>query len=334
MAFVIDSLSWNFNGLDVGHVTEKLEGLLARLDASTERKEEFYFGSNLQQQIVCGDMDLWSFLYSDLMQDLDNSIITELASYLNTGKYYEDEYDIWPHGFPEYDVYDINGNTVSLDYSFVHFNNVTGTPFACISLNKTSTIYLLSEQNRSSLFFITNEDEHKIFWRTIALTTLRDTQRNLEMISSHCYPNLYFHKGVWKGIDDFRGGYAAVYDKLQQYLSVLDDYGFWAFKAPPPNINPQDPVPDNIDPLLSPTNQLIQNRFSALGITVTPEKPEVKANKNCREAREINIGTKTLYCEWHGKLELHKNRIHIYPPIEESNGKVIIAIFHDHLALP
>jgi hypothetical protein len=43
---------------------------------------------------------------------------------------------------------------------------------------------------------------------------------------------------------------------------------------------------------------------------------------------------RTLYCEWHYKFEPHINRAHVHPPIPESGGKMIIAIFRDHLPLP
>lgn len=67
---------------------------------------------------------------------------------------------------------------------------------------------------------------------------------------------------------------------------------------------------------------------------MAPENPDVYLDNRCRRAREIAIGERTLYCEWHGKLELHQNRVHIHPPVIESNGKVIIAFFHEHLPLP
>lgn len=332
MAFIIDTLGWDFNNLELSNISLRLETILDRLEIATQRNEKFYFSNELQSRPVYRDMDLWSFLYSDATQDLDNSIITELASYLNGGMYYEDQENIWPEGFPDNNVQDVNGEFVSLDYAFVHFKNLSGSPFACITPVANAPKELISENEHTTLTFISNDQEHKDFWRKNALFTMRDTQINLKFLSPHAYPNLYFHENVWNGVDDFLGGYAAVYGKLQKYLATLDDYAYWIFTTPPPALHMEDNIVYQANQ--TPSNDLIQRRFQAVGLIFSPEKPDVKNNAKCRKAREIKIDKSTFYCEWHGKLELYKNRIHIYPPVAESNQKVIIAIFHEHLPLP
>ena len=67
---------------------------------------------------------------------------------------------------------------------------------------------------------------------------------------------------------------------------------------------------------------------------MAPENPDVYLDRRCREARQITIAGRTLFCEWHGKLEPHRNRVHVHPPVRESKDKLIIGIFDEHLPLP
>jgi hypothetical protein len=277
-------------------------------------------------------MDLWTFLYSDIMEELNKEILDELASYLNTGVYYEDDSNLWPLGFMEETVFDKSNTEVCLNYSFVHFKNVNRCPFSCLSIFAKEKIELHSNQSSSSLFFINTIVENIEFWRGEALIILRDNQHSLEIISSYAYPNLYFKDKIWSEINYFSGGYSAVYKTLQKYLSILNDHGAWVFTTPPPLTHPTDTAIPQLG--LLPSKELIENRFLGLSLEMAPEYSNVKEDLKCRTAREITIAEKKLYCEWHGKFELHQNRIHIHPPIPETEGKLIIAFFHKHLPLP
>lgn len=170
---------------------------------------------------------------------------------------------------------------------------------------------------------------------------MRDNAKTLKLLAPNAYPNLHFFKSVWDGIVDFEGGYVRVSAELRRYLAVLDDVGHWVFTEPPPAISPTDTV----KPLTgrNPTSAIIEERFKGAGLTMAPEKPNVRIKDKHRKPREILFEwtneagrkeTKILYCEWHGKIEAHTNRVHIYPPIPESGNRLIVAIFHKHLPLP
>lgn len=342
MSFVIDSSEWNFNGLDAQSVTLKLEQLLERVSVANERGEDIYIGADLQSQPVCDDMDLWSYLFHDSMEILDRGIIDELSAFLNSANFYEDVPAIWPKGFTDEVVLDENGVQLNLDIAFAHFNVLSQKPFACITLNNTQSLKTISSLGTIEIQLINNEDSHKNFWRITALNILRDTAKNLEFLSPHSYPNLLFLDGVWDGVKNFEGGYARVNKALQKYLAGLDDFGCWMFTTPPPATHPSDTIRAQEGTL--PTNELIERRFGGIGLEIAPEKPDVYKDKKCREAREVpfmlpdpapSSGQQVkLYCEWHCKFEKHTNRVHIHPPTQGSNGKVIIAIYHKHLPLP
>jgi hypothetical protein len=339
VAFVIDSSEWNFNNLDAQSVSQKLEQLLERLDVASERGESVYVGDDLQSRCVSSTMDLWVFLNDDSMKSIDRGILEELSAFFNYVNYYENDDSLWPTNFLDQTVLDKDNNKLGLDIAFIHFNILSGKPYGCISLSEEQNLETNSQFGRINIDMINDEKSHKNFWRTTALTLARDTAKNLEDLSPHMYPNLIFIEGVWNGINHFDGGYARVSQNLQKYLAGLDDFGAWIFTEPPPAVHPTDTVTKYTGS--QPTNAIIVQRFSGIGLEMAPEKPDVFKNKRCREAREITFNpnpkngqTDKLFCEWHGKFEKHINRIHIHPPVNASNGKIIIAIYNNHLPLP
>lgn len=338
MSFVINSCEWDFNGKDAVTVSRMLEQLLERIDVANQRSEQVYIGAELQSQNVSGGMDLWTFLYDSTMADIDGSILSELAAVLNSIECYEDEHVKWPPNFPTEQVVDLEGNDVGLDLTFAHCCNIARIPMACITLSKKSTLQTTSKNGESKISFVSDEESHKAFWRYTALSMVRDTPENIQALCHNMYPNLHFFDGVWRGISDFQGGYARASYKLKKYLECLDDYGIWVFTAPPPAVHPTDTARSETGS--SPSNELIEKRFAGLGIDMAPEKPNVRNDSRCYQARLINFQStpkskvSQLYCEWHGKLEPNTNRVHIHPPVLGISDKVIVAIYHKHLPLP
>ncbi|MGW2849900.1 hypothetical protein ACWC5G_34865, partial [Streptomyces sp. NPDC001274] len=51
----------------------------------------------------------------------------------------------------------------------------------------------------------------------------------------------------------------------------------------------------------------------------------------CMKQREIEHDGETYRCEWHGKKERHRNRVHFSLPDQRLEGRVLIGIFVDHL---
>ena len=47
--------------------------------------------------------------------------------------------------------------------------------------------------------------------------------------------------------------------------------------------------------------------------------------------RDVTFGNRHYRCEWHSKLEPHRNRIHFHPGDDATDGCVLIGIFTEHL---
>lgn len=330
MAFVVDSADWDFNGRTSSQVQGVLERFLEQLAKAIDRGEHFWIGDSLQTRAVWGEEDLWSLRHADSQVQLDGEVWQELAAYLGRAQHYLDEQD-WPDSLDDIHIAIADADpSDNEDVAWAHHNVRTGRAVACIGLWRLGLFDTTSSHGTAQVHWIYDERSTAEFWRS-AIVLEGNRPADLKRLAYRAYPNLHFVAGVLSRVDDFNGGYYANAQELKRYLAILNDYGVWAFTAPPPAEIREDAAGDSI---CSPTAQLIQRRFDLLGLVVTPENPDVYKDGRCRRAREVELGGRTLYCEWHCKLQGHQNRIHIHAPVQESDGKVVIAIFARHLPLP
>jgi hypothetical protein len=130
-------------------------------------------------------------------------------------------------------------------------------------------------------------------------------------LAAHAFPNLYFVEGLWGGLRDLEGGFIATRLALIRHLSVLSDHGATAFASG-----------KHLD---------IQRAFLPHGIDIAPENSATMADRDCRAARTRRVGGRDVVCEWHTKIEGHRNRIHVHAPVPESGEKLIVGVIHRHL---
>lgn len=330
MAMVVDGSEWKFDGLSAQEISVAIEQFLSRVHNAFERSETVWIGEDLQVQSVFGEFDLWGLRSTDSPVTLDAEIWEELAAWLGRSSCYLDEE--WPNNMHEA-VNEINGVPVidNSDVAWAHHNVRAGRAVACLSFNRKGIHLTASQAGSANVHWVNDEASVLDFWRS-AIVVEGDNHESLRRLAPHAFPSLYIHPEVWTGLHRLSGGYLEHRDEVRRHFAVFDDYGNWAFMCPPPALSPNEAM--GPDPLLSPSNQIIERRFLGFNLNIAPEKPNVYLKTSCRQAREITIATRKVYCEWHSKIQAHQNRIHVHPPVEESNGKFIVAIIHEHLELP
>lgn len=67
-----------------------------------------------------------------------------------------------------------------------------------------------------------------------------------------------------------------------------------------------------------------------IGIDVSIEG-NTRSSERLMSMRDVVVDGETFRCEWHSKIEPHRNRIHFYPADERSAGKVVVGLMVDHL---
>jgi hypothetical protein len=331
MAFVVDGSEWKFNGWNSEGLQVAIERFVENLERASARGETVWVGEDLQYKHVMDDFDIWRLREIDSPVKIEDEVWQELAAVLGPlNRYVEEPH--WPAGFGDDFAISIAGlpPQENMDVSWAHHRVRAGQATGCIGFSSVGVKSTTSSRGNVSLHWINDSASHREFWRA-AMHVEGGSPDTFRRMASHAYPDLYFCPGVLARVGDFNGGYYANIDLLKSYLGVFNDYGTWVFTAPPPALLTTDPPGRETD---KPSNQTIEERFKLLGLSVAPEKPNVHKNATCREAREVTIGGAVLYCEWHGKLQKYQNRIHIHPPVAQSQNLLVIGKIADHLPLP
>lgn len=331
MSFVVDGSEWQFDGMSAADVERLIDRALAFVEASGERDEAVAVGDDFQTRPMRGAETLWDMFAADSEAPLDRGLSQELAAWLLKAPRYADAPN-WPAGFVSGAI-SIGGAApvANDDVEWAHCSVVSAIPVAMLTLHEPRIVPTATAIGTADVHFVADEASRTAFWRK-ALVVAGDRLQDLREFGSRAYPNLHFVPGVLADAAGLDGGYLGSRARLKSALEILDDWGRWALTWPPPALSPNEQPPP--DPTASPTNFIIEHRFRGLGLEATPENPDVFADGKSRRAREVTVGDRTLYCEWHVKLELHRNRIHFHAPVPETGGRVVIGIIHQHLPLP
>lgn len=331
MSFVVNGAEWAFDGMSPAKIAALIEQALEFIAISSERGEEVAVGDDFQTRIMYGTSILWELFSLNGPLRQHRELSEELVAWLGKAPRYADVYP-WPLGFGDNAVSVEDGaHEVNTDIEWAHCAVREKNAVACLTLGKAKVVTTTTLAGSAVVHFVSDEMSRKTFWRD-AIVLVGDNLQALQLYASHAYPNLYFVDNVIDNAANLAGGYFALRDRMKKVLAALDDWGSWVFTCPPPAITPSEgPLSD---PDVYPTNQLIQRRLAGLSLDAAPERPNVRSKRVCRQAREIELGGQTLYCEWHVKLEPHQNRIHFHAPVSVSANKVVIGMIDEHLPLP
>ncbi len=307
MAFVVDGSEWSFDGWSTDEVVGAIELMLERVSVAQERRETIWIGDDLQTRHVLGEFDIWSLFSPEAPVELSAELRQELSAWLGRALRYAD-LDDWPDGMEETIIrVDCDTANENIDVAWAHHNVRNRRAVACLAIRRSGPHETVSSRGSATVYWVKHEATHREFWRS-AVDVEGDKEATLERMAPHAFPNLYFCPAVWRGLGSLVGGYYPLSSEIRRYLSILDDYGGWAFTCPSTLLVPVDAP--CLDSELRPSNQIIEQRFEVLKLSMAPEKPNVYKNNHCRQAREVEIGHLTVYCEWHGKLEPHQNRLY------------------------
>lgn len=331
MSFVVNGADWDFNGLSVAEAADLIDRALAFIELSRERGEDVSVGDDFQTRLMFGTATLWDLFSASSALPLPREFSQELSAWLMRAPRYADR-DHWPGGFEDAVITIGDGPpTVNEDVAWVHYSLRSGVPAAALTLRTSGVIATHTASGSVDTHFVSDETGRKCYWRDAILLD-GDRFGSLLEFASRAYPDLYFVDGVLAGAEHLSGGYLASRQRVKHALEVLNDWGSWTFTCPPPALAPGEATPP--DPNARPTNHIMELRFAGFGITAAPENPNVRTHRASREARETIVSKRTLYCEWHVKLQLHQNRIHFHGPVSESDNRVVIGMIHEHLPLP
>lgn len=298
----------------------RLELFFDRLDVAHTRGERCQASTALLDQPIVSGRRLDEVLWSDL---LPHEVRERAAVHFGRMSYWDEERD-----YVSLEAIIDGTHAFSPSGSLAAHLALDGQVVACVPLpgRWQGEIDIVVGERGVRVWFVIDEQTHR-GWLRRALASAGNDASALRRLAPHAFPDLWFHPNVWDGLRHFEGGYDRVREALHRFLSLLDDEGAWIFSdRSAALLRSESSAADS--PV---TRRLIQQRFGAHGLDVAPESPDVANDRAQRRARERTIGGRALYCEWHFRIERHINRVHFHEPVPESNGRVVVAIFHSHL---
>ncbi|MHC5902621.1 hypothetical protein ACVNF4_01690 [Streptomyces sp. S6] len=130
-------------------------------------------------------------------------------------------------------------------------------------------------------------------------------------LTADAFPDLIFTESL--RLNQFKGTYAEVLPWLLKLLAALNDHFARTLAE------------------CGGDQKRVMDRFSALGLDISPENSNTKKNAKAWEQRNVVHQKATYRCEWHGKRLWDRDRVHFSLPIAERDGRVLVGIFTNHL---
>ena len=157
-----------------------------------------------------------------------------------------------------------------------------------------------------NVVFVASPTDHPRFYRT--LYSVENTpESEFFAIAVKAFPDLAFAPTL--NFQHFEGAYVLRRPEVVHHLSLINDYFLEFFKAE------------------RGSSRSIAMR---LGLDLSIEGQYRKSQARMRY-RDAKFGDHVYRCEWHSKLEPHRNRIYFHIGDEGTDGRVLIGIFHRHL---
>jgi hypothetical protein len=306
---VIDESSFDFRGLSAPEIEQALDEMMDTLK-SVRTGAGGVAVAPLWDEVECLDgCELYEFLSGSYPSEVSPD--TRRLAYSMMSK------------CPEWDEQSAPGigNTVSIDggpgltawsVEYALFMTVRGRGTACLVFSRSGRagfVPVRAGARCADLFFLSESEQLPTFWRSLfALESVpEDEFFSLSVLAfpkSVLHPNLSFQR--------FDGSYHLLRDRVVAVLAALDDYFGVEFRG-------RNGLPHEV-----------QAAFGRHGFDLSPESPNTRKSARLMRLRDVEYKGQIYRCEWHAKLEPHRNRIHFTLP-DNLDGRILVGIFVDHL---
>jgi hypothetical protein len=162
--------------------------------------------------------------------------------------------------------------------------------------------------NTAQVWFLDRVGSLRNFWRD-TLNQYRASRADVQDAAEFAFPGTTFATDVWQQTSRFEGGWADIRPQLLAVLSGLDDGAVKVFS-------------ETVQ-----SHERIARMSAEHGATCSPESPNTHGNAAAMRRRRAEFGSMEKTCEWHAKLDPHRNRVHFI--VEDS--RLFVGIFHVHL---
>lgn len=158
------------------------------------------------------------------------------------------------------------------------------------------------------VYFFSGEGQLSDFWRRL-FAAERIPEADFFTIAPYAFPSLAFHPEL--SFRKFDGQYRDLRDRVVRALGIINDH-FSAALARHAGMTHR-----------------VNGELGSHGLEVTLESSSTRGSAQLMGHRMVSWDGHEFCCEWHAKLEPHRNRIHFSQPLPD--GRILVGIFTSHL---
>jgi hypothetical protein len=300
--FVVDERSLDFTDVDTAVITESLE-LFADEIAELRADGELISILSGWGSIACMDnADLsWLLATSDL---IPRDLGAQLLSLLDKCIAWDEANDVAVDPLIEID----GERFESYGIAWSAERQSDGLASAVVTLSHRphrGAQRVKANSISVELHFVAEPKDHPAFYRSICVTETLDEDA-FYRIATKAFPRLRFAEGLT--FRRFAGRFEDVFPSVVTHLGVLNDSFLEAYRL----------------------ERGHSGRISMrIGIDVSIEGTQTRSSESLMKQRDAVFEGTTYRCEWHSKIEPHRNRIHFSPP--SAGNVIVVGLFVDHL---
>lgn len=306
---VIDENSFDFRELTPDHLSSALDRFNEEL---TELKAMGCpaWKPPMFENVPCHDeYDLFAYLTSEPGSSVDRDVRNRFYSLVQ-------KCPEWDASIPACDEVALGDQQPITAWSVAYAltSTLEGHGVACLVLTPSPhrgfvTATMLAGGSQQ-VYFFAESSTLPPFWRSLyGLENIPDSA--FFELTDRAFPKLIFHKDL--SFKRFEGSYRDIRPHVVKQLADLNDHFLAAHTAS-----------------LGKANE-VNAALMAYGLTrVSPESPKTHRNTKAMRQRYVQHEGREVCCEWHSKIEGHRNRIH-FAFGGEFGDRILIGIFADHL---
>jgi len=305
---VIDETSFDFRGLEAGSIEDYLDDLS---DTVWELREDSIatWKPPMLEAVTCADSyELFSYLMGEPGKLIDRD--TRLRFFGLIGNCPE-----WDDSVPEdLDIaFAESVPVMAFSAAFALTLALRRQGVACLvfgACTRHNFVTVSSEAGRAKVFFFATAAALKAFWRS--MYELEDIpEAGFFALASRAFPDLLFNPDLT--FHRFDGAYRDLRRPVVSHLSVLNDDFLHAYRA------------------ANGITRDVEATLASIGCPgISPESPNTHKKERVMRMRDVEHEGSTIRCEWHTKIEPHRNRIH-FAFGDRFGSMIFIGIFVDHL---
>lgn len=305
--FVLDETSLEFTGLSSGTLTDGLTSLCDTIEAI--RRDGFAVyqvpGGELYEYSSLPGTSFFEVLFGDAL-DRD----TRLRLQVLLQKCPDWDADVLRH---DEVAVDHGAATGAFSLAYVLACALAGRAVARVlfDLGGVEGLCRLSSGADIAEIWCAARPEHvPLFWRHV-ITADDAPVGSFLAVSAVAFPELIFLEDLDVGC--FKGSYRDTRHRLVTGLSALNDHFLQVHRDSRGEASQ------------------VQQRMATLGADVSRESSNTHKNAAAMREREVTYSGETYLCEWHLKLERHRNRVHFSFGVPLGD-RILIGIFDPHLS--